>query len=116
MTEYAIVDNGSIVGFRHFNTVPNLPGKPYRQFLPVVETNPSFDPETQVKTGPVVTVEAERVTRVWSVRDKTAQELDADVDFLQFRVAFNHENRIRALEGKAAITAAQFRAALKALL
>jgi hypothetical protein len=32
-----------------------------------------------------------------------------------FQVALNHENRIRALEGKAAITAAQFKAALASL-
>jgi hypothetical protein len=32
------------------------------------------------------------------------------------KVAFNHENRIRALEGKAPVTAAQFAGALKAML
>lgn len=38
------------------------------------------------------------------------------LDRLALKVMFNHENRIRALEGKSAITAAQFRAALKAML
>lgn len=33
-----------------------------------------------------------------------------------FKILFNHENRLRALEGKAAITAAQFLAALKQLM
>lgn len=37
-------------------------------------------------------------------------------DIISFKIAFNHENRIRALEGKAPITAAQFRAAVKAAL
>lgn len=32
------------------------------------------------------------------------------------KVAFNHENRIRALEGKSAVTAAQFGSALKVML
>jgi hypothetical protein len=32
------------------------------------------------------------------------------------KVAFNQENRIRALEGKAPVTAAQFAGALKAML
>lgn len=32
------------------------------------------------------------------------------------KVAFNHENRLRALEGKQSITAAQFANALKAML
>ena len=33
-----------------------------------------------------------------------------------FKIAFNHENRIRTLEGKQAITAEQFRAAVKPLI
>lgn len=41
-------------------------------------------------------------------------ELDSIVPII-FRILFNHENRIRALEGKQAITAAQFRTAIKAL-
>lgn len=38
------------------------------------------------------------------------------LDQVAMRIAFNHENRIRALEGKQAVTAAQFIAAIKALL
>ena len=45
---------------------------------------------------------------------------DADVtgpiDAAVLKVLFNHENRIRAFEGKAAITTAQFITAIKALL
>jgi XkdW protein len=45
---------------------------------------------------------------------------DADVtgpiNQAMMKVLFNHENRIRALEGKAAITAAQFITAIKVLL
>jgi len=37
-------------------------------------------------------------------------------DQVQFKILFNHENRIRALEGKQAITAAQFINGVKALL
>ncbi len=36
-------------------------------------------------------------------------------DDVSLRVAFNHENRIRALEGKPAITMAQLKTALKSL-
>lgn len=41
-----------------------------------------------------------------------------DKDVLQplFRVLFAHENRIRALEGKAAVTLAQFKTALRNLM
>lgn len=34
-------------------------------------------------------------------------------DFVTLKIAFNHENRIRALEGKPAITVAQFKTALR---
>lgn len=122
--EYALVDQANaILERRDFAATPNDPtGKGWR-WLPVVITKPAFDPTTQVQTGPVITVEASRVTAVWTVRNKTAQELDDEktervnaVDFLTFEVAFDHENRIRALEAKAAITRAQFKAALKARL
>ena len=35
---------------------------------------------------------------------------------ISFKIAFNHENRIRALEGKAVITAEQFKTAVKAAI
>lgn len=38
------------------------------------------------------------------------------IEIVALKIAFNHENRIRALEGKAAITLAQFKAALRTLL
>lgn len=38
------------------------------------------------------------------------------MDMVQLRIMFNHENRIRALEGKAAITIAQFKTAIRTLL
>lgn len=37
-------------------------------------------------------------------------------DVLSLRISFNHENRLRALEGKTAITVAQFKTAVKALV
>lgn len=48
--------------------------------------------------------------------DDAQQEKSLTLDLLIGKVLFNHENRIRALENKAPITAAQFRTALKALL
>jgi hypothetical protein len=38
------------------------------------------------------------------------------LDTVTLKILFNHENRIRALEGKQAITAAQFANAIKSLL
>ena len=42
--------------------------------------------------------------------------LISNLDNVALKVAFNHENRIRALESKAPVTLAQFTAAVKALL
>jgi hypothetical protein len=80
MTEFAIIDSGVIVAFRDLDEVPSLEGKPYRQVLPVVTTNPSYDPTTQTKTGPVVTIEATEVTRIWTVTNKSPAQIQAETD------------------------------------
>jgi hypothetical protein len=124
MTEYAIVDDGVIVEYKNLDAPPEkLEGKPYRKVLPVEVTDPQYDSATQVKEGPTVTVLADKVTRVWTVRSKAVQELDDEktaqatgYNGVAFKIALNHENRLRTLEGKAPVTAAQFRTAIKALL
>jgi len=78
MTEFAIIDDGVIVDFRDFDEVPSLEGKPYRVILPVVVTDPACNPLTQIRTGPVVTILQTEVTRVWTVTDKTQQQIDAE--------------------------------------
>jgi hypothetical protein len=84
---------------------------------------PSFDPATEVVEGPTYTVGASSVTEVWTKRSLTAQEISdrkdakiGSIDALQFSVMFDMENRVRVLESKPAVTAAQYRAALKARL
>ena len=39
-----------------------------------------FDPAAQVRTGPAYAIEADEVVATYTVRDKTAQELDAEKD------------------------------------
>lgn len=127
MTEkLAVYDNGVFTGVeRDFDEKPVLPGKPYRKFYAVEKVDPAFDPATQVRSGPTVEEDHDKEIRryVFAVRDKTAEEVDADkgvrvdrLDLVTFRVLFNHENRIRTLEGRQAVTAEQFKTALKALL
>lgn len=41
-----------------------------------------------------------------------APDITSNMDILILKIAFNHENRIRTLEGKATITLAQFKNAL----
>jgi hypothetical protein len=49
-------------------------------WLPEVQIgNDSFDPNTQIKTGPDVVVGTDEVTATWTIRNMTAQEL-AQVD------------------------------------
>lgn len=124
MATFALIDGANaVLKYADYAQQPADPvGKGWK-WLPVVDTDPSYDAATQVKTGPVVTVGASNVTRVWTVRAKTAPELDAEkqakadgLDLVILEILFNHENRIRALNSQAAITKLQFRNAIKALL
>ncbi len=125
MARFAIYRDGDFVEERDFAEKPVLANKPQLKFYQVETIKPDFNSATQVRTGPVVEGDhAAEVRRyVWTVRDKTAEELDAEkeatinqFDVLAFKVLFDHENRTRAIESKAPITQAQFRAALKARL
>lgn len=111
---------------RRVMDLQDVPAHKRSLWLPLVEVgNDQFDPDTQKKTGPVTTVEATRIVDTYTITDLTAQEISnlkdakiSSLDAVVFKVLFNHENRIRALKSPpdAAVTAAQFRAAIKALL
>lgn len=59
---------------------------------------------------------AQSVVNTYDVAGYLQKEQDvSDVTIRLLQVQFNHENRIRALEGKAAITRAQFVAGVKSL-
>lgn len=107
----------------------NLPSQPADvpskglTWLPFVESYPPFNPLTETRNPATTTIEAARVFRTATVRLLTAQELadrkDEEVNGIHtviFEVAFNHENRIRALEGQGSITRVQFKNGIKALL
>lgn len=88
----------------------------------ITEVIPSFDPTTEVMLAP--TVSPDGLTETYTKRAKTAQELDADKDFMinslgmqnLLRVILNLHNRIRVLEGQPTNTLAQLKIALRALL
>ena len=104
-------------------TPPDLPQKPFR-WLPLEITNPDIPSRiTHLKEGPVTTVRAKKITRVWTVRPKTADELDADKegqipssDSIQFKAMLDVENRTLALESKPAVTVDEYRETLKGML
>lgn len=60
--------------------------------------------------------QAEVVAEIARQAALPAPTLADKMDMVQFKVLLNHENRVRVLEGKAQITAAQFKAALVTLL
>lgn len=65
--EYAIVDDGVFVEYRWFDEAPELPGKPYRQFLPVIRgTGEPFEGEIDgewiVRTAPPAPIVPEAVS------------------------------------------------------
>lgn len=120
MADFALVISGSFVKVYAADVKPvDIPHKQVI-WLPFLRSPaPAFDAATQVLLGPTITINADNVSSDYSVRQKTQAELDADkqayvdnVDMLVFKVLFDHENRIRARESKAAITAQQFKTAL----
>jgi len=128
---YVLVEDGTdailkeVEGDREFRSgnPPKLPLKPFR-WLPLEVTNPDVtDHTTHIKEGPVTTVKAKKATRAWTVRPKTADELDADKearippsDSIQFKAMLDVENRTLALENKPAITVDEYRETLKGML
>ena len=91
-------------------------------WLPVTEINATFDPALQVRTGPTLEVLATIVKATYSVRAKTAGEINAEkgaaatrgVDALGKSISVMHdqESRLRILEGAPTITLAAYRAGL----
>ncbi len=89
---YAVVANGAVVEYR--SAAPNVdqallaPGKP--KILPVVVQNESYDPVTQTRTGPVITVQANQVLWTYTVASKTPAEVTAmrDAKLLALRNEF----------------------------
>jgi hypothetical protein len=115
----------AILEFRQHHDVcpPDLPAKDWRWLSAPIATPPSYDANTQVLEGPTRTVEASAVTESYTVRSKTAEELNADKESRLNSLAVfvlkhlcDHESRIRVLEGKSAITFEQCREAIKAAL
>lgn len=132
MTRYAVIDGASgIVALVENPTPPTFnPAKgneahpaPWRSLPAPVVTPPTYDAATQALVGPTYTVGATSVTESYTVRALTTQEINdakdtqiSGVDQVTIKVLFNHENRLRVLEAKAALTMPQFLAVLRTLV
>lgn len=77
MTRYALVKDGDIISpnVQEPNVDQTLlaEGKPRR--LPVVTVGAEFDPVSQVREGPDLSVDGDTVVESWTVRDKNADEI-----------------------------------------
>lgn len=131
MADWALIRISTNAFLRRFAAEsPPLQPNPAKdaKWLPLTVTDPPFDPETQVKEGPVITVGAESATMVWTVRAKNAGELDAEKDAevagidvadglrAVARVLFQVVNEVRVLQAQPTLSAAQFIALLKSKL
>lgn len=79
---YALVSpTGEVIEYRTYDVPPEgtavVRSKP--RLLPVQGERPDHDPRTQVVGDVVIKVGREAVTQTWPVRDKTADELAADI-------------------------------------
>ncbi len=108
--------------------VPNHPGKPY--WVPIEDMVINNSVTLEQITGPlIITIEATRLLRSRTIRDKTPAEIAAedaarinsllsrnDINRALAQMIFRLNNRVRALEGDAPLTVAQFKTALRALI
>jgi len=88
MTRYVLVNDTTkevlqeVEGDKEFRTgsPPGLPLKPF-SWLPLEDEGvPSYDPETKVSVGPNIVVTDKKVTKSWTIRDKTEEELGVRKD------------------------------------
>jgi hypothetical protein len=112
----ALIQNGVVLEYREDSAVnvppaSLAPGKP--QLVPVVEQNATYDPVTQVRTGPAVVVEAARVLWNYTVRAKNSAEID---NMRTGKINGVHNEATRRLTPKAGAAGSQQLQALTALV
>lgn len=71
----ARVDQGRIWEYKYISQ-SEIPPHKMQYWLMVEDISPDYDPATQMSMGPIETIYLNRVTREWTVRDKTPQELE----------------------------------------
>tara|TARA_R110000823_G_scaffold153379_1_gene284099 strand:+ start:306 stop:695 length:390 start_codon:yes stop_codon:yes gene_type:complete len=97
MTQYALIKTSTsevkeiVDGDKRFRTgePPALNSDKDLHWLTFVKVDPDVDHATQIKTGPVDVVSRSRLTRTWTVRDKTDKELD-DIINANVTDRYNH--------------------------
>ena len=120
---YALVDDKGTINRFAADIDPGVATRHPWRWLPVQEETPPAVSESQAIDASTYAVVAGRVVKTYTVRDKSAKELEEEKDMqvaglgaVVLRVLWNHENRVRALEGLQPVTPQQFRSTLKALI
>lgn len=115
----------TVIVERRLIDIETIPEQKAAWWRPVVTVgDDAFDSATHKKTGPVTTIEKDRVVDTYTVSALSAQEIDdakgSKIDNLGnaalLKVILNLHNRLRTLEGQPTHTMAQLKAALKGLL
>ena len=75
----SIVEEADSSRFRKTGKPPKLKPEKGIRWLELVVVDP-VKGEGQVKEGPTISISDTKYTRTWTVRDKTADELDAEKD------------------------------------
>jgi len=113
---WALVNPEDIVTREEVLVDPTVQTKPGWRWLAITDQSiPVYDSDTQVLEGPQFSILEQSVERYWTVRSKTQEEIDYDLNAKVssippaiIDILFTHENRIRALEQQASITKQDF--------
>ena len=97
MPKYAHVANGVIEWEKDYSDLIDPEVLARKSIVEIITIDPPFDPATQVRTGPVEKIQADRIDRVFTVRDKTAEEIDDEKEAEAVRQANTPANRTLVL-------------------
>ena len=96
MSQYCHIENNVInegpkslpTAWRNISGLHNLNAARRKAlgWLPVRYVNQAHDPAAQVRTGPAYVIEPDEVVATYIVRDKTAQELNAEKDAIASQI------------------------------
>ena len=78
-SDNSIVEEVDSSRFRKTGKPPTLKSEKGIRWLELVVVDPEMGKD-QIKEGPVIVISDTKYTRTWTVRDKTADELDAEKD------------------------------------
>lgn len=117
---YALIRADAVAEIRSFEVALDLAevkhqnGRP--MLRPITRVSPPFDPASQVRSGPVYTINPANVVETFAVRAKSQGEIDAEdisivaqlpATFL-FEILYDLDSRLRTLEGGPSKTRQEF--------